>query len=638
MVVTSHGDWSNHQDNSQVHVGTIIDIPHIVVGSLSQKTLILGDRGSGKTITLALIAEFLLKKATPTNDAPIPILLNLSRWSEERKPIEEWVAEEIYDLYHVLTSNILELIKQRQVVLLLDSLDEVKPPYRASCIDAINTFFKQSAYENVFIIISCRNEVYDGLGRPLLIDRTLQLQPLTYQQIEQYITLMCKNPKPLLVLVENNQKLRDIIRSPLMLEILVNIYEESQDISNINTTGNSEAIETYLFDKYVEKALARHRQQLLYEENDIKNWIQWMAGRLYDEGKSRFILDRLQPSWITDVNTRHLYHFLSTLIIYLMIGIPTCISMAHLLAPSIGLDMGYLVGCTYGFTLPLIVDISTKRNINTKNSLIVSGAITITLFATLFHIFSLPVALLLSLTTGMVIFIIAIRFGNKIVTQLGSPSDLGIKADVLQEHQKSIYVIEKLGWIWKNAFLGMALAFVVISLFTLIALAFSEGERRPVIMALFSFLIPYGIGLAFGGGVMGIEVEDVTWSNVANRGILTSLQNFIRITLITGSIAFVLSLILLLSGSFTYSLLLCLIIGLGVGISIGMQFGGSAVIKHAILRLLLVMNNGMPIHYANFLDFAKEIGFLKKIGRQYEFYHLELRDYFAKQSVKNDAQ
>jgi len=632
MIVSSHADWSNRQEESQSHIGTIIDIPSMVVESLSQKTLILGDRGSGKTITLALITEYLLQKATPTNDAPIPILLNLSKWSEERHPIEKWVSEEIHDLYHVLKSVVPEFIRQRQIVLLFDSLDEVKPAYRAECVTAINTFFKQETYENAFVIISCRNEAYETIGKTLSIDRTLQLQPLTHQQIVNFIAARCANPQPLLELIESNHKLRDIIRSPLMLEILVSIYGENQDISTLYTTGDSQTIETYLFDKYVQKTLNRHT--LAYEEKDIKNWISWIAGRLYDENQTHFILDRLQPTWITNPSIRRSYTVFSTLIIYMMIGLPTCISMAHLLAPNLGLGVGYLVGCAYGVTLPLIIDIATKRNINPKNSILVSGAITITLIATLIHIFTIPVAFLVSGITGIAIYIIALKFGNKIVTQLGAPSDLASKEEVLHEHQKSIYVIEKLGWIWGNAFLGMILAFVIISIFTLCALALSGGTNKDVIMALFSFLVPYGISLAFGGGVMGVEVEDITWSNVANRGILTSLLNFIRVALVAGGISVVISLILLLSGSFTYSPLISLIIGLGVGMAVGMQFGGSAVIKHAVLRLLLVMNQVIPVHYAHFLDFAKDIGFLKKIGRQYEFYHLELRDYFAKQLMK----
>jgi hypothetical protein len=69
--------------------------------------------------------------------------------------------------------------------------------------------------------------------------------------------------------------------------------------------------------------------------------------------------------------------------------------------------------------------------------------------------------------------------------------------------------------------------------------------------------------------------------------------------------------------------------GLGAGLAMGMIYGGRACLQHLALRLGLRYNGFAPWRYVDFLDYAAERIFLRKVGGGYSFIHRLLQDYFA---------
>jgi hypothetical protein len=61
----------------------------------------------------------------------------------------------------------------------------------------------------------------------------------------------------------------------------------------------------------------------------------------------------------------------------------------------------------------------------------------------------------------------------------------------------------------------------------------------------------------------------------------------------------------------------------------GLGYGGLACLQHFILRLLLVRQGTAPWRYADFLDYAAERLFLRKVGGGYIFIHWLVQEYFA---------
>jgi hypothetical protein len=61
----------------------------------------------------------------------------------------------------------------------------------------------------------------------------------------------------------------------------------------------------------------------------------------------------------------------------------------------------------------------------------------------------------------------------------------------------------------------------------------------------------------------------------------------------------------------------------------GLMFGGSFVIRHFVIRMFLWENHSLPFRCGAFLEFAKQLLFLRRIGGGYIFTHRLLRDYLA---------
>jgi hypothetical protein len=76
-------------------------------------------------------------------------------------------------------------------------------------------------------------------------------------------------------------------------------------------------------------------------------------------------------------------------------------------------------------------------------------------------------------------------------------------------------------------------------------------------------------------------------------------------------------------------LLFGLLFGLAGGLDGWMRNGGSAYLKHYVLRFLLWLNDYAPPNYIRFLDYATERVFLRKVGGGYIFTHRLLMEYFA---------
>jgi hypothetical protein len=64
-------------------------------------------------------------------------------------------------------------------------------------------------------------------------------------------------------------------------------------------------------------------------------------------------------------------------------------------------------------------------------------------------------------------------------------------------------------------------------------------------------------------------------------------------------------------------------------ITAGSLLGGSNVVKHFLVRSLLWFQGDIPWRYADFLDYASSLAFLRKVGGSYIFMHGLLQTYFA---------
>jgi eukaryotic-like serine/threonine-protein kinase len=122
-----------------------------------------------------------------------------------------------------------------------------------------------------------------------------------------------------------------------------------------------------------------------------------------------------------------------------------------------------------------------------------------------------------------------------------------------------------------------------------------------------------------------------------NQGIMLSRKNSLAVFLVSsltvgitvGLIYGLVGPILGLTKGLNVGLIRGLIFGLTAALIVGLNRGGSAVIKHYALRLTLWLNGYTPFNFVKFLDQCARLILLKKVGGGYIFIHRMLLDYFA---------
>ena len=191
--------------------------------------LIMGEPGAGKTVTLLELARDLLDRFEADPGQPLPVVLHLSFWREARgsrtnsTPFSIWVEAEMKDKYYVPARRTHAWLAKSRLCLLLDGLDEVRVQERAGCVRAINEFIREVGVSG--IAVCSRVTEYVAIGERLRFSGAIRIQPLTEQQIDEYLERAGSGLTALRHEVQKDPVLQDLARSPLMLSVMALAYQ-----------------------------------------------------------------------------------------------------------------------------------------------------------------------------------------------------------------------------------------------------------------------------------------------------------------------------------------------------------------------------------------------------------------------------
>lgn len=585
-----------------------------VFDNVDRKLLILGEPGSGKKEKLLELAYALIERAEEGDD-PMPVVLSLISWSSDYHTdgFFDWLVEEISDKHDSVGTELCkEWLKDRQLALLLDDLDRVEQKYQEASVSVINDFLKK--WDPVWIAICSRTHDYEALSPRLRFGGAVELQRLTIEEVNTYLA----DPElaALRSLLEDDRTLQDLATSPLYLSIMSDVYR-GRPIEAVQPFDSIEARCRELWIDYVDCAFARRGDDKRYGRKQAEGWLTWLAQSMEKHKQDLFLIEKMQPDWLPTSLQR--WHTIgSWLVTGLVFGLPVGLAFGLAFAEGVGLTPGLTAGSALGLTLGLL-----------------GGLAFFGLGRRL--IFGPVVGLISGLAVGLAC---GLAFGPSRGLALGAIAavaglSFGLLPSGLTADRRRIRVIETLNWSWPRAILGLAAgtgsalaAGVVVGMFTELADGLSLG------LFVGSFVGP---ALAVIGGMTGgeIQVED---KEVPNQGIHRSAKNAIRVGLLAG---LVFGLPIGLAGPTIGHIHIGANIGVGglsdglalgltLGIGLGLAFGGITCIQHAVLRLILFFQRHIPWDYVDFLEYARDLGFLKRHGGAYEFRHPQLQDYFAK--------
>jgi len=293
-----------------------------VFGELGNTLLILGEPGAGKTISLLELARDLISKAEqqPDEPIPIPVVFNLSSWRHPNQPLSNWLLEELRTKYQIPKRFGRRWLRDNRLLLLLDSLDEVKGEYRADCVRAINEFLKDVGVPG--IAVCSRSSEYMSISDHIKFNGAIRLLPLSLTQVDQYLLGAGTRLAALRKVFHSDHTIRELATSPLMLDVMCLSYQDSEPIDlHDRSLQTKEEHLKHLLDTYVKRMFERKGNAASkYDRQQVTHYLGWLAHNMESRSQSIFLVEDLQPSWLSNKQRRDDYYFLSRLITALVLG------------------------------------------------------------------------------------------------------------------------------------------------------------------------------------------------------------------------------------------------------------------------------------------------------------------------------
>jgi len=591
---------------------------------MGRSLLILGAPGSGKTTMLLELARQLIQRGREDVIAPIPMVFNLTSWTEKLS-LADWLAQELNNLYSVPRKTAPDWVKGDKLLLLLDGLDEVRQDSRAKCVEAINAFRKEHGLTS--LAVCSRSQDYADLNAKLSFEGAIEVQPLTQGQIAEFFNRFGKEMAGIKQVLKKDSALREMAETPLFLSIMIMAYRDKQNV-DILVSKDENAQRKHLFDTYIERMFERPRlKYLTSQKQDVLHWLSWLASKMVEYNQIPYSIEAIQPNWLGEIRLKIIYGLITGTVIGLMVGLTSSLMVGPVFGLAIGLMISFIVGLSGELMGGLNIGSTKIKFVEKLKWSWKEARDGLLVFGFMFGLIGFLIGwLLFGLTDGLKFGVIGgLIFG--LIEAMTSGLQSGAVGQADKSGQKIYYSIN-------NAIITFLLFGITFML--------SKTEIVNRLNWLFQIVnINLVVSLTVGavvGGIGGLIAGLVLV-------LIGSLSGRLKNGLIGGIVAFVLivegisaGLSLGLIGSLVVGLMLGpnngLLIGLLAGIIAGLMYGGIAVIQHYILRFILISNNLLPWRLVPFLDHCVDLIFLRRVGGGYIFVHRLLMEHFAEMYVE----
>jgi DNA polymerase III delta prime subunit len=596
--------------------------------------LILGEPGSGKTTLLLELARDLLARAETNKAHPMPVVFNLSTWAVKQLPFDAWLTEELNSKYLVPRKLAQSWVENDQILPLLDGLDEVASTYRTACIGAINLY--RRVHGLAAIVICSRIAESRDRATKLLLRNAVVIQPLTMQQVDNYLLGAGEQLSSLWALIHHDETLVEIATNPLMLSVITLAYRNRYMDSIPFTTPH--AVRRHLLSVYVDRMFDRHHDRNNFSRNQTVRWLTWLAAQLQVHHQSEFRLERIQLDWLPQRWRSHLYPSVGVSVV---IGLFGWLIYGIFFATHFGLTVGVLNGLYVGCWAAVVYSVVNGWLAGKLEKLVRSPAQKTTWWEWFRSIGTRIITslaaygLFFGVTIGTLVgFIMGAAYGAPVGVSYGLYNGAILSLDfvLLGRLGKEIRLAEMVRWssiAAKRAVAKLGLIAVGIGLASsLFFIPDVSATMTVLLLGLIFGLTNVGI-VALLGGFTHYELDSKRFEN-PNEGVWRSARYGVLFGIVGGCMVG-------LTIGLTIGLLVSPAVGVTIGLPnaisageiIGLRMGGFAWLHHMMLRFLLWRSRCMPWDYIHFLDHAVDLILLQRVGGGYTFPHRVLLEHFA---------
>ncbi len=166
---------------------------------------------------------------------------------------------------------------------------------------------------------------YQVLSNRLQLRGAIYIRSLTPEQVNQYLDNAGEQLGAVKTLLTEDTALQELAKSPLTLSIMTLAYQ-GKKVEEILQTGSVEARREHLFDAYIKRMFSHEKSgkpkeyKSPYQNQQAKSWLTWLAQRMKQESESVFLIEKMQPTWLS-LTEKRVFLIGSTLTGWIFIGI-----------------------------------------------------------------------------------------------------------------------------------------------------------------------------------------------------------------------------------------------------------------------------------------------------------------------------
>ena len=193
--------------------------------SESQPIILSGEAGTGKSTFLRKLGEILIKKNELLDKKHLPIFITVTELYEKNYELNDVI---MYKLRHYFNSPIDELSEHYNVLLLIDSIDELEPEHQNKVASDLDLFFRDFNFR--YIVGTRSSEKLTTVDKLEKIN-SYNILRFSSQQIQQFVSKFFPNEKSradqLLEALKENRIIEKLPITPLSLSLISILYEEN---------------------------------------------------------------------------------------------------------------------------------------------------------------------------------------------------------------------------------------------------------------------------------------------------------------------------------------------------------------------------------------------------------------------------
>lgn len=638
--------------------------------------LVLGKPGAGKTVKLNELARDLAIRAQTNTFHHIPVIIELSSWDGQTPSFIDWLTNEIDQEYEKGIGSwfIRPLLEIQRIILLLDGFDEIKAEYKDACVISINDFIQKHRFTRI-VICSSTDENTNLLSQ-LNVDTTIFVKPITSDQVDAALSQAGPSLGGLRDLLRLNSDLREIAKSPRMLNIMSQISQNSS-LEELTKQTSILLDKNKMWAAYIKQMFEQKiKGGFSYRHDKTIRWLSWLAKNLVKHQGSNqgniFFVEHLQPNWLSTRLLQWQYAITSRLLIGLSLILPfafTSILYAIIvetpkalhyanLAPSLDLKiLSYLlivliiiassilvVVLHSALFLPPFLGLGVvdglqfqKKTSNTNNTTMQIFNIAINLVG-IGMLFGPWYGLIINIIPGVLQFLSGVPLSAILISGFGTILLWilfgGLLFGIRRVNQNVAYdnrTVENIGWSLSKSFRGALIGsgIATLSLASTFFLAWITSNRDNFTTTHFPlFLLTY---IFVGAAIGGIRRKIGEPNNFPNQGIHLSLKYslILGVLCIPTILPIILITFVVIFGPTMAQLFSSITIAILISSCVSLSFGWREVVQHYTLRCMLWWEGGTPLNLIGFLDYASRHALLTRFGGGYKFYDPDLMDYFA---------